>query len=373
MSISRREFIQASGKTLLGLCCIPMLNGCSGVKRADFSWEIPGIQGLSADRAEILRLASLAPSGHNTQPWGVKIIDQNHWIIMSDARRWLPAVDPQQRETMLSIGAFLENLVIAARSFGYDPVITTVAKSTFAEEIAEVRLTKLSRSGDQVLPEEIRRRRTVRKGYRAQELTLGDVQYLFGKDAEQSHYIPLGSGAGRYLTEGTIESNRQQANREVAQKELAHWIRWSDDDAKKMRDGLTPEGMEIRGLAGWYVRTFYTREDVSTKGFCETTVKAVIEQARTCGGWVVLTTRDSSVSSLLEAGQRFQRLFLRARQRMIAIHPMTQMLEEEPWRSAVGSEIGVREQLQFILRVGYLDKYPDPVSLRRPVQAFLRS
>jgi len=27
---------------------------------------------------------------------------------------------------------------------------------------------------------------------------------------------------------------------------------------------------------------------------------------------------------------------------------------------------------QFMLRVGYLNKYPDPVSLRRPVEWFVR-
>ena len=52
---------------------------------------------LKPDEREILYLASLAPSGHNTQPWFVKYIEPYHWIICNDKSKWLPAVDPTQR------------------------------------------------------------------------------------------------------------------------------------------------------------------------------------------------------------------------------------------------------------------------------------
>ena len=61
-----------------------------------------------------------------------------------------------------------------------------------------------------------------------------------------------------------------------------------------------------------------------------------------------------------------------ARERMIAVHPMTQMLEEETWRKEIASKHRPGLLPQFILRVGYLDSYPDPVSLRRPVSWFVR-
>jgi hypothetical protein len=55
---------------------------------------------LQPDEKEILFLASLAPSGHNTQPWFVQYLEPYHWIIGNDRAKWLPAVDPTQRETM---------------------------------------------------------------------------------------------------------------------------------------------------------------------------------------------------------------------------------------------------------------------------------
>ena len=65
---------------------------------------------LKPDETEILHLASLASSAHNAQPWLVQYLEPYNWIIGNDKSKWLPAVDPTQRETILSIGAFIQNL-----------------------------------------------------------------------------------------------------------------------------------------------------------------------------------------------------------------------------------------------------------------------
>jgi len=63
---------------------------------------------------------------------------------------------------------------------------------------------------------------------------------------------------------------------------------------------------------------------------------------------------------------------LLARERGIAIHPMTQYLEETLGRQEIVSNHRADMIPQFVLRVGYLSNYPDPVSLRRPVGWFVR-
>jgi hypothetical protein len=68
-----------------------------------------------------------------------------------------------------------------------------------------------------------------------------------------------------------------------------------------------------------------------------------------------------------------ERLLLKIREKNIAIHPMTQILEESSTRQMLNQAIGLSENIQFILRVGYLKDYPPPVSLRRPVDWFVRS
>jgi hypothetical protein len=90
-------------------------------------------------------------------------------------------------------------------------------------------------------------------------------------------------------------------------------------------------------------------------------------------GWILITNKDNSVAALLETGRRMQRLFLKVREKSIAIHPMTQILEESSTRQTLNQSIGISENIQFILRSRYVKNYPPPVSLRRPIDWFIRS
>ena len=89
-----------------------------GLIRSDFvSEELtaePRSAALGPAVRSILEFATLAPSGHNAQPWCVKASALAAGVdlrIGSDRSRWLAKVDPANRELALSIGAFLENLV----------------------------------------------------------------------------------------------------------------------------------------------------------------------------------------------------------------------------------------------------------------------
>ncbi|MDA3898276.1 MAG: twin-arginine translocation signal domain-containing protein [Desulfobacteraceae bacterium] len=144
MRISRRDFLQAAGAALLIGGSVPLLSGCSGLKRIDIKQKDVAVTGLKQDELNILELASLAPSGHNTQPWGIRAIEPYTWIVMSDEQRWLPAVDPDHRETILSIGAFMENLVVAAGCYGYDIDLKLLAKTSNDKEIGSSPDLKLS-------------------------------------------------------------------------------------------------------------------------------------------------------------------------------------------------------------------------------------
>jgi hypothetical protein len=302
-------------------------------------------------------------------------------VIGSDKKRWLPAVDPENRELLLGIGAFIENLVIAARTFGYEADIQIIAKNPLDPDIADIQLKKW-KTVDFPL-EKIRKRKTVRSDYTDQEIKAEDLKYVTKHDAKSctlpnmpsphSSYFPNSSPQGKYLQEGTIAANRSQAFRDPAQEELANWIRWSNKGAKQYRNGLTPESMEIKGFAGGYVRNFYNRESVLKKSFREQTVDIASKQVKTCGGWLVVTSADSKIPTLIEYGRVFERMLLKIREKMIAIHPMTQMLEEEASKNKIAKELGVAGEVQWILRIGYLKSYSDPVSLRMPVSWFVQT
>lgn len=382
--MNRRNFLKFSGEGMLLLGGMSMINACSKVKREDLpksNDEKTLIKGLEKDEIEILYLASLAPSGHNTQPWTVQVVEPRHWIIGSDKKRWLPAVDPENRELLLGIGAFIENLVIAAGTFGYEVDLQIIAKSPMDLEIADIRLKK-GKTIDFPLAK-VKQRRTVRSGFADQEIKTEDLKYFTRHEARacllanvpspHSFFFPNHSPQGKYLQEGTIEANRKQAFRDPAQEELANWIRWSNKEAKLYRNGLTPESMEIKGIAGLFVRNFYDRQSVLKESFRKQTVDIVAKQVKTCGGWLVVTSSDSSIPTLIEYGRVFGNMLFRIRERMIAIHPMTQMLEEDPWKKQVAKGLGLAGEVQWILRIGYLKSYPDPVSLRMPVSWFIQA
>jgi nitroreductase len=191
-------------------------------------------------------------------------------------------------------------------------------------------------------------------------------------EAEFIHYLPGTGPEAAFINGLTIEANRLQAYRNPAQQELAEWIRFSSKDARKYRDGLTTGGMEITGLAGWAVRNFYDQAAVLKTNFREQGIARVREEVGASAGWILITSRDASVAALLETGRRMQRLFLKVRAMGIGLHPMTQVLEEPSPRRAIYPAIGIRDQIQFILRIGYVTRYPPPVSLRRPVGWFIR-
>jgi len=344
-----------------------------GLTRADIVPE-PTPE-LSAQMSSLLFNASLAPSGHNTQPWVVRTTNDG-LAIGSDPSRWLPKVDPGNREMALSIGAFLENLLIAAPGHGYRPEFTVAASNPTESDLIHVTLTQTTtqttETGRDVL-ERLRLRRTVRTGQLQRPLSGEDARALTALMKQHAYYFPRESREGRYLAEGTIEANRVQAGRDDAQAELGAWIRFRDEDARSHRDGLTPESMEIPGVAGWYVRHFMNRESVMGKTFRDQGVDRARQQVANCGGWIVLTSSDLSLGALLETGRKTERMWLAARDPRIAIHPMTQMLEESPFRDRIGEELSIANPIQFVLRVGYVESYPQPVSLRRPVSTILRA
>lgn len=99
---------------------------------------------------------------------------------------------------------------------------------------------------------------------------------------------------------------------------------------------------------------------------------SIKQEVSESAGWILITSKDNSVATLLETGKQMQRLFMKVREKSIAIHPMTQILEEASTRERLNQSIGINNPIQFILRTGYMNDYPPPVSLRRPVDEFVK-
>lgn len=370
--MTRQQFLGIAGGTIALAGGTYLFSDRSNYVRSDSGQPGYPIVELTAHERKILLLASLAPSGHNTQPWFIKHREPYYWIVGNDQKRWLPGVDPTQRETMLSIGAFLQNIEYAASSLGYVCQFDALATNNQDEDVVSVKLTK-SGQAPAYDTHKISNRRTVRSDYGSKPLKTADLTYLVNGETDFIHSLPNTVKEHRWLNEQTIEANRIQANRDVAQRELADWIRFSSKDAATHRDGLTTASMEIDGIPAWVLRNFYGKSAVMKPAFRDQSIDTVRKEVVNSAGWLLITSKSNDVATLLDTGRRMQRLFLRVRDRGIALHPMTQILEEAPMSKTVHDSIGMSDPIQFILRVGYLKTYPAPVSLRRSVDWFVRA
>lgn len=374
--MDRRNFLLKSlaASTLIASSGM-VLSACGRDLRSDLMnnnqiADAPVIAKLNSDGYKILYYASCAPSGHNSQPWFVKIKSQLDWIVGSDSDRWLPIVDGSKREVLLSIGAFVENLVQAAAAFGYEVETSILAKNSQDPEVVGIQLKKSNHQMNTL--KRIITRRTVKSHLLDKDLKASDVEDFSKLSDGHLYYFPRVSHHGRLMAKEAVDNFVFQTDNKQAIAELADWIRLKDKEAIKFRDGLTPDGMEITGVAGWYVRNFMNKKDVQGDTFQNKGIEKVRQQVNQGAGWIAITSEGTEVKDLIESGRRFQRIALVAREKMIAIHPMTQTLEEKNGQKKIRENHHPTTIPQFMLRVGYLEKYPDPVSLRRPVEWFVR-
>lgn len=175
---------------------------------------------LGEPQTEILRYASFAPSGHNAQSWQVTAKGPNRWILSLDPQRLLPEVDPKNREAMLSLGHFIENLAIAAGSKGVETDVEVLAEGGRDREVARIHLT----SGAPVdYPlRRLSRRGTLRSGFSPETLTRSDLEDLLAPFADAGTYFPRGSREASWLQEAAVEAIREQTWRDPAQQELSN-------------------------------------------------------------------------------------------------------------------------------------------------------
>ena len=365
--ISRRVLLGAAGGAALYLTLAPaaVLAKSKTDPMRETGMPVPG---LDEKQIRILSYAALAPSGHNTQPWMVKIREPNHWTIAVNSMRRLPAVDPENRELLLSIGTFAENLYLAAGAMGYEAAMRVVATDAFCEDVVDVKLTPRDLS-DYPL-DRLEKRRTVKNDLLDKEISQADLDYITEPLGDGFRFFPRSSEHAKCFTDGTIEANKLQVARDDAQRELAKWIRFTKKQIREHRDGLTVKGMEIQGFAGWYVSRFMDERDVMKQSFRDQTVAKVEKLVAQGGGWLVITSKSGSVADIIDAGRRFEAMALLCRERNIALHPMTQMLEEGNWDAKTEAHKGMTPQ--FILRAGYVKKVPKPVSPRRPIGWFVQ-
>lgn len=352
-------------KKLLTLAAlVSIISGCGSASCENFHQE------FSNQIEIIIYYASLAGNSHNTQPWYVYVESDSLLFIKADFSRKLQIVDPDARGLFISLGAFIENLQLAAASLGYKAEVRITAKHKNDSNVATIYLSESQKNGYNL--SQIENRRTLRTPFHNTEISKDHLNNLIDNSSSEIFYFSSSSEEGKYIAEQTLAAYTQQAQDDQAKQELANWMRFSNSDVEKHRDGLTTSGMGITGFGGFFVRNFYKPEDSMKDSFIKTGIEKTKEQIENCGGWLVIIQNEDSPESWIKTGRLYQRLNLVCRDLMIGFHPMNQMIEEENFEEKANERLSQSGVIQFIARVGYVDEYPPANSVRRSVKEIIR-
>ncbi|MCK9281915.1 MAG: hypothetical protein M0P71_14915 [Melioribacteraceae bacterium] len=342
---------------------VSIFSGCVPVSRESFDDE------LSEPVEEIIYYATLAGSSHNTQPWFVEIVNDSLLYLKADFSKKLQVVDPDARELFISLGAFIENFVFAAECFGYKADIQITAKHKNDTNVAAIYLSKAQRSNYDL--DQIKNRRTLRTPFHNTAISKEHLNNLTHNNSEIV-YFPSYSEEGKYIASQTLSAYICQVKDDQAKQELANWIRFSNSDVEKHRDGLTTSEMGITGFGGFFVRNFYKPEDSMKDSFINTGIDKTKEQTENCGGWILIVQNEENPENWINTGRLYQQLNLTSRDLMIGFHPMNQMIEEENFEKEVNERLSLPGVIQFVARIGYVENYPPANSVRRPCNKIIK-
>lgn len=279
-----------------------ILNGCTAVSRKHFPEPIEKGDPIN----QMLYYASLAGNSHNTQPWLVKTEGDSIIEIYADISRKLQITDPETRGLFISLGAFIENLHLSAGSMGYETEIRITAKTDRELQVAIIHIKPAKSSGFDL--KQIENRCTRRIPFMKETITENDLKHLVGNNDAQVHFFHATTAYGQFIARQALAAYIQQANDLKAKQELANWMRFSNNDVRNHRDGLTTSGMGIRGIGGFIIRNFFSPEDSMKQPFVDTGIKKTREQVDNCGGWILITQAGNSPESWISTGRIYQRM-----------------------------------------------------------------
>ncbi|MBI3600089.1 MAG: hypothetical protein HY097_05545 [Nitrospinae bacterium] len=320
---------------------------------------------------QILAYASLSPSGHNTQPWKVKILSSDELIIQSDPARWLHETDPANRVTFLSLSAFFETFSQASSSIGFETQFELLANTAKDIDVFHIKLlpsTSLPRYNLGI----IKSRGTIRSNYSTRPLEPLHIDLITKLSPDSIIYFPRRSEKGKWIAENLLEAIRQQIFDDKKQTELSYWLRFSRKEAEERGDGLTAETLEIGGFEKFFWHTFFSRKTALSNFFRNRAVNMANEQLNNCSGFVVISSHNNSLPSLFQTGRLYQRFGLKVTELGIAHHAMSQLMEENPWSTQLQHQIKLPAIVQFVIRVGYSTVTHGP-SIRRPLSSFVET
>jgi hypothetical protein len=304
---------------------------------------------------ELVRCATLAASGHNTQPWKFGL-SPDTISIRPDLSRRTPVVDPDDHHLWVSLGCATENLVLAAAALGkhadvaFDPQEVHVAldnaaavRSPLVNAIFQRQSTRAEYDG-QAMPNDV-----LQELARAADLR--GVRLLLLTER------PKVEGVLDYVTQG----NSAQIRNVAFVRELKSWVRFNQADALATGDGLFSRLTGNPTLPRWLGNVLFGMV-LSEKSENDRYAK----QLRSSAGVAVFVGERAEPANWFEVGRAYERFALAATALGVRTAFVNQPVEVQAVRAQFAQWLGLGSRRpDLVVRFGRGPQLP--YSLRRPV------
>ena len=290
---------------------------------------------------ELVSMACLAPSVHNTQPWSWHIVNPTVIELSAERTRQLLAADPLGRDLAISCGAALQHLSIAARAFGLEAATTLMPEPEDHDLLARVDLRPgHAEPRDVELLAALENRTTDRRGFTGWEVPVSRLEHLADAGvAAGIHVDVLTDPAAVARTEALLEQSRTA--------QLADPGIVAEQDEWVGRPGA--EGVPAR-LAHPSARPGATPP---TDRFSGPQVAVTTRDPEHPALMVISTIRDDQ-ESWLRAGQSLSAIWIRATLDGLSVSPQSHVVEVDETRHLLRDD--VFESLmwpQVVVRIGW--------------------
>lgn len=319
-------------------------------------WTLPDdppADRLALQRA-LIAAAILAPSHWNSQPWRFEV-EPDVIRLVADVRRALPVTDPDRRWMMASLGAALENMLVAARAYALSPTVKYFPYGGRGDVVAEVSVVAGDLRRDRAYFSAICERRTNRRNYDGRGLFMENRAKLTAQvpDGVQLHWVderdPIESIAD--LMRDVV---RDQTENQTYQRERWSWMRLSEGDERRHGDGVYIGSLDVGGPARWFAGSYFDPGSWFLRFGAESAGKQARAQVRSAGALALLTTAGAGEQEWLKAGQTYERIALRCTQLGISHQPMNAPLLETRSRDTLARLFGAgNESPLMLIRMGH--------------------
>lgn len=309
---------------------------------------------------DLLRFATLAANGHNTQPWRF-VAGGGGVSILPDATRQTPVADPDGHHLYASLGAAAENLFLAARARGLGGELAVRPDGTIQSDLtpgkAEVDalfdaipLRQTTRSlfdGAALPPEQADRLLSAARAAGAEALWIADADRIAA------------------VTELILAANMAQLHSRSFLDELKSWIRFSRAAAMRTGDGLYSAATGapvLPDLIGPLAFDFALDPEAENERYAV--------QIASSAGLLVIVAPSDTPAGWVASGRACQRVMLQATADDLRCAFVNQPVELPNFRAELAAllDLGDRRP-SLILRLGRAEAMP--YSLRRPVSEVL--